>query len=432
MDELLYMHSYFDGYSDYYIATVQELKVLLKSNGLSVNGPKEYLIHRLQYNNIKCNIGYLAYSEEELREIAEKRKLDTKGNKYTLIRRLKKNDKNKKPPEVLFVDKESTSVFTGVLDVDRQILLAIDDESLLRVCMVNKYMIDFMYDEVFWNLRIDERYGGVDMYKYKGKSTYKTIYTELSKRNKYIDRQLSYVAKNGYLPIFKYLTERRETYYNDHILMNALKNGKSELGLYIIQIGKKNDYNYGSRKLPEINDIVSLIIEKGYIEIVKYIVENRSDIMENIDDKYLFRCATGAGRLEIVKYLEGKFKYSEEDYKYAFKTLTYFQREKRYVEMVTYLFDRGGNRKSYDYYIVSNTLKKGKGDVRRIKRLYEESEDPESMKYAIFDWIEKYRERYELENLVYTEEYHKRDINAVIIWAMKTGKVDWSNGREWE
>ena len=54
------------------------------------------------------------------------------------------------------------------------------------------------------------------------------------------------------------------------------------------------------------------------------------------------------------------------------------------------------------------------------------------MKEAIFDWIEKYSDRDPLEDLVYTEEYRKRDINIVIRWAMKTRKVDLRNGREWE
>lgn len=229
LDDLKRMDAYFAESNDYYIATMQELRELLNSNGLSTKGCKEQLIHNLKTNNIKCRIGYLAYSTKELLDMGKERNLNTKGSKYMLIQRLKKSDKKEKAPEGLFVKKESPNVLTGV---DRQILLAIDDESLLHICMVNKYMRDFMYDEVFWNLRIIDRYGGVDMYKYKGNATYKTIYREVSKRNKYRDRQ---VAKEGYIPIFKYLVERGRTsiYYNDVMLMTAVNKGRRNVVLYI-------------------------------------------------------------------------------------------------------------------------------------------------------------------------------------------------------
>lgn len=213
---------------------------------------------------------------------------------------------------------------------------------------------------------------------------------------------------------------------------------------YIFQIGheKEKPYIFGNVKNTGMRVIVSLIIKKGYIEILKYIIENRSDILENrsdilenVDSGYLFRCAMFKCQLEIVKYLEGKYTYSDEEYKPVFDTIINYKEGMRYIVVLKYLLDKGGNigenrignQNSYYTYIVSTTLYNG--HVKRIKRIYEESEDKESMNDVIFEWIEKYIDKYELRVLVHTKEYESRDINAVISWAVKTGKVDW---KEWE
>lgn len=51
--------------------------------------------------------------------------------------------------------------FTGIKDVDMEILLKIDDRYLLNTCLTNKYINNICKDENFWRKRFFNKYGDV-------------------------------------------------------------------------------------------------------------------------------------------------------------------------------------------------------------------------------------------------------------------------------
>jgi hypothetical protein len=60
---------------------------------------------------------------------------------------------------ILYREELSTHVLTGIRDIDRQILLNLDDADLYNVCLTNKYLKSLCDDDDFWKLNFIETYG---------------------------------------------------------------------------------------------------------------------------------------------------------------------------------------------------------------------------------------------------------------------------------
>ena len=74
---------------------------------------------------------------------------------------------------------ELDKLYTGIPDIDKEIILHLSDKILSNVCQLNKYT-QGLCNEDFWNRRIQHKF--VDLSKYKpNKTTYKTLYKELSR-----------------------------------------------------------------------------------------------------------------------------------------------------------------------------------------------------------------------------------------------------------
>ena len=65
--------------------------------------------------------------------------------------------------------------FSGIKDVDREILLAMDDENLLKTCSLNKYLFNNVCDDNFFYRKLLLKYPDTLSYKLR-EDNYKSYY----------------------------------------------------------------------------------------------------------------------------------------------------------------------------------------------------------------------------------------------------------------
>ena len=253
---------------------------------------------------------------------------------------------------------------TGLKDVDREVLKHISDKELLNVCYIDRRMWNQVCDDAFLRRRLLSKYPEIEKYKRDGetwkqfflRSIYYTskmteefqftytsgdfnIQYELLKKFKGVDLLIE-SARIGELSLIKYaISLGADTKEYEHLaLREAAKSGHSEIVKYLIENDKQlNDkqLNYlvgtsyyvnlfdniaaqallhGDLELLkflvhhglELNDgyesLLEIPAEKGYIEIVKYLVEEHGANIHARDDRPI-RVASRHGHLPVVKYL---------------------------------------------------------------------------------------------------------------------------------
>ena len=81
--------------------------------------------------------------------------------------------------------------FSGIKDVDREILLAMNDKDLLKSCSLNKYLFETVCNDNFFYQRLSLKYP--DSLKYYSKDEYKNY-------------------KNYYLKVIYWISKMKEDY----------------------------------------------------------------------------------------------------------------------------------------------------------------------------------------------------------------------------
>ena len=89
--------------------------------------------------------------------------------------------------------------FSGIKDVDREILLSMDDGDLLKTCSLNKYLFETVCDDNFFYRRLLSKYPTTLKYYNKEKEeTYRKYYLKviyyISKMKE--DYDYSYISGN--------------------------------------------------------------------------------------------------------------------------------------------------------------------------------------------------------------------------------------------
>ena len=110
-------------------------------------------------------------------------------------------------------------IFTHVRNIDMNILLQLDDESLHSVCQVDKYTQSLCNDNVFWHLKINKAYPELPIpkeYNQKLRELYQKITKEaitewLAENNIYPDQNgTNYAAMQGHLEVLKWLAQAKK------------------------------------------------------------------------------------------------------------------------------------------------------------------------------------------------------------------------------
>lgn len=225
-------------------------------------------------------------------------------------------------------------------DTDKEILRKLDDRSLLKTCMTNKYYWNEVCNEQFFKNIIYERYPGAADFNYnlKGRQTWRQYYLNIVRDVAILRENYNYSYKIGNLKnqveVFQFADDGGRKDPNDLLIM-ASKGGEVELIKEAILRGANDQgaiddslifavvnghleavkYLIESNKVPSstVNTALFTSVEEKQTEILKYLISKGGDItILDLDD------AIESGNLEIVKVLvDNKVPVTKQNIKYA-------------------------------------------------------------------------------------------------------------------
>ena len=175
--------------------------------------------------------------------------------------------------------------FSGLKDVDREILKWIDNTELLKICSVNRKTWHDVCDVNFLRKRLNI-YTNIDQYKNKNESW-----------KEFFSRTIYYISKLKTEFQFEYTEGNFQEYYSVlknykryQLIRKASEIGALPLVKYAIQSGVIFDVLY-----------LELAAKAGHLHIVKYCAENVPNI-QTWEESLLIQ-ASWSGYLNIIKYL---------------------------------------------------------------------------------------------------------------------------------
>ena len=214
------------------------------------------------------------------------------------------------------------------IDIDREILLLLDEEDFRKFFELNKYFSSKVFQSFFLKRRLQVLYDYSNYNETYTIKRYKQQYellkncpddlileaTKISDLNlishalkkgadintyKFYHPPLTYAVRNGDFDIVKYLIEHGAKvnghpgqYVCINFVTNAAENGHLDILKYLMEEMNAKCNNYALIKA----------CEKGHLSIVQYLVENQKlDIHVGVEDP--LRRAAELGHLEIVTYL---------------------------------------------------------------------------------------------------------------------------------
>ena len=216
--------------------------------------------------------------------------------------------------------------FTGIKDLDREILKHIPEEKLLKISRVNKKTYNETCDDKFLERRVS-KYPNIE--KYKREETWKRFFCRFTYYKCKMEKEFRFYYTSGN---FYHQYEMLMNFKGDDLLTKAASEGEVSLVKYIINKGKHAPILYSSA--------LRIAAENGHIEIVKYATSCGADI-HSIDD-YALRRASLYGHFEIVKYLieQGADIHARNDLSFRWAC------EAGHLEMAKYLYKQGCNIRS--------------------------------------------------------------------------------------
>ena len=155
--------------------------------------------------------------------------------------------------------------FTNVKDVDREILMKLPDEDLIKACSLNKYLFETVCDEQFFHRRLQAYYPDIVL--------------------NYVRRPYDKTWKQYFLEIVYYINKLKENYnytYSD---------GSPEIQYKIFKKSKDND------------ELLVRAIRKGELQLVREAIKR--GVTERGKDEAMFYADLNETRhhVEIRKYL---------------------------------------------------------------------------------------------------------------------------------
>lgn len=211
------------------------------------------------------------------------------------------------------------------LEEDRYVLLTfIADKELIENCNKNDYFRNKVCDESFFHSVLDRRYPELLDFK-KHDQTYKAFYLEMI----YYLSSLKEIYKYDYIfGKYKYVSNNPKDQYNyfkKNLSMNELMyEGALSGEIDQVEFALKN----GSNIHYENDAALNAAIIKGYLNIVKYLVNNGA----NIHNKSSLISAVEKNQLEVIKYLLSLGMNFEE-----IRSAEFYAKQKGHLELVEYL-----------------------------------------------------------------------------------------------
>ena len=178
--------------------------------------------------------------------------------------------------------------FTGVEDVDREILLYLDDEDLFKACNLSHYTKNLCNDD-FWRRKFSREYGAI-----LRRIEYREAYKQLREIED-IDEMLIWAADNGETDLVtSFLKNGANIHaYDDEALQNAASEGHTDTVRLLLENGA-DIHAYDDLAL-------RYAASSGHIDTVKVLLENGANI-HAIDD-WALRFAASNGHKDTVRLL---------------------------------------------------------------------------------------------------------------------------------
>ena len=181
-------------------------------------------------------------------------------------------------------------MFSGLKDVDREILKHVNDEELVKVCSTDRKTWNEVCDDKFLKRRLT-RYPGIEKYKREDES-YKQFFLRFSYYKFKLKEEHQFEYTFGDFKKQYELLEKYKGKWNE-LLFKAAGVGELAMVKYaLIQGAEIHTYN---------DNALRYAVEKGRLEVVKFLVDKGANI--HVFDDIPLRAASIHRHLDIVKYL---------------------------------------------------------------------------------------------------------------------------------
>ncbi len=119
--------------------------------------------------------------------------------------------------------------FTNVKDLDREILMKLPDDDLIKVCSLNKYMFQSVCDEQFFHRRLQQYYPDImlNYVKRPYDKTWRQYFLEIVYYINKLKEKYNYTYSSGSPEIQYKIFKKSEN--NDELLIRAVRKGELEI-----------------------------------------------------------------------------------------------------------------------------------------------------------------------------------------------------------
>ena len=269
--------------------------------------------------------------------------------------------------------------FSGILDLDREILRYVEDLQLLKVCSINKKMWNCVCDEAFLRRRL-RKYPEIE--KYRKEESLKRFFSkiayyleqmrkkhdfeytdgdfekQLDLLERYIEKNILLIesSKEGELSVVKYCLQKGCDVSTDHEapLITAIYHQQVHIVKFLVDNGA--DIRTW-RDWP-----LTYSVELGHLEILKYFVEKGVDI--HLKNDHALRWASRNGHLDMVKWLvqKGCDIHIQQDYPLRLAS------KEGHIDVVKFLVHSGANIHAKKNSALKQAIKRGFAEIVEILR----------------------------------------------------------------
>lgn len=200
---------------------------------------------------------------------------------------------------VKFINKQT---FTGIPEVDKQILRNLNDRDLMHIRRTDKYLHHVCNDENFWRDKVEARFVRNVVDHKPENLTYYQQYKDLTLSVQDIEQAkllFEQYREDAFLAVFSIMDNklRRDT------ILNLLTMGNSQL----LQLVKQHWPKIFTRTIDnlsvrEIWDILGVLIETTNIQMIEYLVDNEAIQLDEFTLPGIYNEALNINNGEIVNW----------------------------------------------------------------------------------------------------------------------------------